>query len=48
MIDFAASLLTWALRRAISDPAKRAAVIERARAIVKEVEALLDNVQPVK
>lgn len=48
LIEFAAKVLTFALRRAISDPAKRVATIQKAREIIKQMSELINQVEPVK
>lgn len=44
LFDFAAWIIGAVLRRAVSDPERRAAIIDKAKALVTEVGELLDAV----
>lgn len=48
MVKTLGQLLTYALRQALKDAAKRSEVIALARKIAADIVALLDEVQPVR
>jgi len=48
IIDLAAKLITAALRRAILDPDKRAAVLSAARQMVSDVSMLIAQVETLR
>ena len=48
IIDLAAKLITAALRRAILDPEKRAAVLSAAKQMLSEVSQLIAQVETLR